>query len=204
MLRYYARTLEHLLADRAVRPHSLMLESISKAFFHALAGQRNPQTPRVALRHARDRSSFARRFIAGETVRKPSPPRGRSKRAGMPQTLDYPRRKRRNDGGGGRRDARVPRPSSTRSSRSGIGRNISLKLTQLGLTSTAPPASTTCAGSSTPRGTHGFFVRIDMENSPYTRRHARHLRDAVAAGLSQRRRRPAVVPAAQRAGCARG
>ena len=51
---------------------------------------------------------------------------------------------------------------------SGIERNISLKLTQLGLTSTARPAWTTCAASSNRPARHEFFVRIDMENSPYT------------------------------------
>ena len=58
--------------------------------------------------------------------------------------------------------------SSTRSSTAGIERNISLKLTQLGLDVDRATASTTCAGFSTPADAHGFFVRIDMENSPYT------------------------------------
>ena len=51
---------------------------------------------------------------------------------------------------------------------SGIERNISLKLTQLG----AGVDRATCVDNLRrilePAGTHGFFVRIDMENSPWT------------------------------------
>jgi proline dehydrogenase len=51
---------------------------------------------------------------------------------------------------------------------SGIERNISLKLTQLG----AGVDRATCVDNLRrilePAGRHGFFVRIDMENSPWT------------------------------------
>ena len=51
VLRYYARTIEHLLAPRR-RTHALMLEALPKAAFSVLARQRDAQTPRVPLRHA--------------------------------------------------------------------------------------------------------------------------------------------------------
>jgi proline dehydrogenase len=51
---------------------------------------------------------------------------------------------------------------------SGIGRNISLKLTQLGLDLDRVTALDNLRRILEPATTHGFFVRIDMENSPYT------------------------------------
>ena len=88
--------------------------------------------------------------------------------------------------------------SSSGSPPSGIGRNISLKLTQLGLTIDRATCVDNLRRILDGAGARDFFVRIDMENSPFTAGHARRLRDDVAAGLPQRRRRAAVVPAAQR------
>ena len=66
MLRYYARSLEHLLHATG-RPDALMIDALSKASFHALAGSRTLKrlASRYGLAHP---SSFARRFIAGETL----------------------------------------------------------------------------------------------------------------------------------------
>jgi proline dehydrogenase len=51
---------------------------------------------------------------------------------------------------------------------SGIERNISLKLTQLGLDVDRATAVDNMRRILAPADAHGFFVRIDMENSPYT------------------------------------
>jgi proline dehydrogenase len=51
---------------------------------------------------------------------------------------------------------------------SGIERNISLKLTQLGLDVDKATAVDNMRRILEPADAHGFFVRIDMENSPYT------------------------------------
>jgi proline dehydrogenase len=51
---------------------------------------------------------------------------------------------------------------------SGIERNISLKLTQLGLTVDRATCVDNLRRILGPAETHGFFVRIDMENSPWT------------------------------------
>ena len=51
---------------------------------------------------------------------------------------------------------------------SGIERNVSLKLTQLGLDVDRATAIDNMRRILEPADRHGFFVRIDMENSPYT------------------------------------
>jgi proline dehydrogenase len=51
---------------------------------------------------------------------------------------------------------------------SGIERNISLKLTQLGVGVDRATCVDNMRRILDPAGRHGFFVRIDMENSPYT------------------------------------
>ena len=51
---------------------------------------------------------------------------------------------------------------------SGIERNISLKLTQLGLDVDRATAVDNLRRILEPADANGFFVRIDMENSPYT------------------------------------
>ena len=80
----------------------------------------------------------------------------------------------------------------------GIERNISLKLTQLGLDVDRATAVDNMRRILEPADAHEFFVRIDMENSPYTDAHARDPRHAVAAGPSQRRHGDPVVPEAHR------
>jgi proline dehydrogenase len=76
----------------------------------------------------------------------------------------------------------------------GIERNISLKLTQLGIDVDRAICVDNLRRILDPAGSHGFFVRIDMENSPYTqvtldvfeemwRRQYRHLGVALQAYL---------------------
>ena len=65
-----------------------MIDSVSKAFFHALAGSRHLKS--LASRYGmRDAHSFARRFIAGESVEEAIAAGRQVEAAGMLQTLDY-------------------------------------------------------------------------------------------------------------------
>lgn len=53
---------------------------------------------------------------------------------------------------------------------SGIERNISLKLTQLGIDVDRATCVDNLRRILEPAARHRFFVRIDMDNSPYTER----------------------------------
>src|SRR5205814_1370589 len=115
----------------------------------------------------RSRDSVAGRFIAGETVEEAIEASRAVEAQGLLLTLDYL--------GESVRTAEEA-DAATReyirmldvTSASGIERNISLKLTQLG----AGVDRATCVDNLRrilePAGRHGFFVRIDMENSPWT------------------------------------
>ena len=64
-----------------------MLDRVSKGVFHALAG--NESINRLASRYGmRHPQSFARRFVAGETVEEAIAVARRLEGAGMSQTLD--------------------------------------------------------------------------------------------------------------------
>ena len=66
MLRYYARTIEHLLTTP--RPDPLMLDSAVEGVF-LTRSPRSQTLKTLASRYGmRKPHSFARRFIAGETV----------------------------------------------------------------------------------------------------------------------------------------
>jgi proline dehydrogenase len=137
-----------------------------KALFHALAGSE-------AIKHAASRygmrrqTSFARRFIAGETVAEAIAAARVIEASGMQVTLDYL----------GESVATIEAAAAaTREyigvidaiAAAGIGRNISLKLTQLGLDvdrATTVDNLRRILDSAAP---HDFFVRIDMESSAYT------------------------------------
>src|SRR4030095_992432 len=112
-------------------------------------------------------NGFARRFIAGETVDEAIAAARRIEADGMTQTLDYL---------GESVSTMAEADQATRAylaiidqiTQAGIGRNNSVKLTQLGLTVARAPCVDNLSrivGAATPRD---FFVRVDMENSPYT------------------------------------
>jgi proline dehydrogenase len=113
----------------------------------------------------RRRGGFARRFIAGETVDEAIAAARAVEAQGFLQTLDYLGESVRSlaEADAATRaylriiDAVVP---------SGIIRNLSLKLTQLGLD--VDRASAVDNLRRILDRAEGFFVRIDMENSPYT------------------------------------
>ena len=99
--------------------------------------------------------------------RKPSRPLARLEARGLTQTLDYLGE---SVGTSAEADA-VTRDYLVILDKivaSGVGRNVSLKLTQLGLDLDRVTALDNLRRILEPATTHGFFVRIDMENSPYT------------------------------------
>ena len=139
---------------------------VSKAFFHALASSKALQgiASRYGMRHER---SFARRFVAGETVADAIAAARRIEASGLTQTLDYL----------GESVATMAEADAAARvyirilheiAAAGIGRNVSLKLTQLGLTVDRATCVDNLRRILDPAGAHGFFVRIDMEDSRYT------------------------------------
>jgi proline dehydrogenase len=143
-----------------------MIDAASKAFFHLLAG--NDGLKRLASRYGMaNPTSFARRFIAGETVEEAIEVARVLEGRGLSQTLDYL----------GESVATIEEAESAtrdygqvldRIVASGVGRNVSLKLTQLGLDLSREVALGNLRRILEPARVDGFFVRIDMENSPYT------------------------------------
>ena len=138
----------------------------AKAFFYSLS--RSATLKRLASKYGmRARDSFARRFIAGETVEEAIETSRQIQGQGLMLTLDYLGE-----------SVRTPEEADGATREyvrlldvivaSGIERNISLKLTQLG----AGIDRATCVDNLRrilePAGRDGFFVRIDMENSPWT------------------------------------
>jgi proline dehydrogenase len=142
-----------------------MLDALSKASFHALARSRSLK--RFASRYGMARShGFARRFIAGETLEEAIRAARAVEARGLALTLDYL---------GESVSTRDAAEQATREYihildaivASGITRNISLKLTQLGLDLDRDRCLQHLRRILEPARAHDFFVRIDMENSPY-------------------------------------
>jgi len=143
-----------------------MLGSASKAFFHLLAksGTLKTLASRYGMRRPR---SFARRFIAGERVEEAIEAARAVESRGMMHTLDLL----------GESVTDLDKAeAATRDylavidaiAASGIGRGVSLKLTQLGLDVDKAMAIDNLRRILERAEPADFFVRIDMENSPYT------------------------------------
>ena len=143
-----------------------MLDALPKTAFSLLASSHTLK--RLASRYGMRRSgSFARRFIAGETVPEAIQAAHIIEQQGLTVTLDLL----------GESVSTVDEASRATKAyiemigeieKAGVGRNISLKLTQLGLDidrATCVDNLRRILDAATPGG---FFVRIDMENSPYT------------------------------------
>jgi proline dehydrogenase len=143
-----------------------MIGAVSKAFFQTLAGSQNLKrlASRYGMRHER---SFAHRFIAGESIDDAIAAARRIQSAGLLVTLDYL---------GESVATMAEADAATREylglleqiAGSGIERNISLKLTQLGLTIDRATCVDNLRRILDGGVTHGFFVRIDMESSAFT------------------------------------
>jgi proline dehydrogenase len=143
-----------------------MLEAVSKTFFHRLAQSGTLQ--RLASRFGMRRpTSFARRFIAGETLADAIAAARAVEARGLLVTLDHL---------GENITTLAEADAATREYlailaaivESGIGRNISLKLTQLGLDIDRGRALDHLRTILEQGEPAGFFLRLDMESSRYT------------------------------------
>jgi proline dehydrogenase len=138
----------------------------AKALFYALSG--STTLKRFASRHGMSGSrGFARRFIAGETVDEAVEVARRLKFAGRHVTLDYLGESVRTieEATAAAREY-VSLINSILAA--GVEGNLSIKLTQLGLAIDRATCVDNLRRILDPAQRHGFFVRIDMENSPYT------------------------------------
>ena len=142
-----------------------MIDALSKTFFGTLAGSRVLKS--LASRYGmRGGHGFARRFVAGETIDEAITAARASEAQGLAQTLDLLGESVASAAAAGAATdaylAMMPRIVSA-----GIGRNISIKLTQLGLDISTEVAEANLRTILTNARESGFFVRVDMENSPY-------------------------------------
>jgi proline dehydrogenase len=143
-----------------------MLDRASKAFFHLIA--QSTALKKLASRYGmRKPSSFARRFIAGETVAEAIAAARSLQTRGLTSTLDF------------LGESVTNLAEADRATREyldivdavvagGVDRNLSLKLTQLGLDVDKASAIDNLRRVLDRAEPAGFFIRIDMENSPYT------------------------------------
>jgi proline dehydrogenase len=143
-----------------------MIDSASKALFHLVA--QSTTLKKMASRYGmRNPGSFARRFIAGETIDEAIVAGKALEARGMMLTLDL------------LGESVTNLEGATIATRqylsvidavmaSGIERNVSLKLTQIGLDADKASAIDNLRRILERADPAGFFVRIDMENSPYT------------------------------------
>ncbi len=143
-----------------------MIDALSKAFFGTLAGSRRLQ--RLASRYGmRSDRSFARRFVAGETVADAIRAAQAIEAQGLTQTLDLL-----GESVSSEQDAHAATDACLAMMPAmvdaDIARNISIKLTQLGLDLDRELCVTNLRAILARARDDGFFVRIDMENSPYT------------------------------------
>ncbi len=143
-----------------------MLDAIPKAFFHLLAGSRalKSAASRYGMRGPR---SFARRVIAGETLDEAIDAARALQAQGFHLTLDLL-----GESVTSLAEAdvatRLYLQTLDRIVASGIERNISLKLTQLGLAIDRAVCTDNLRRILETGRQRDFFVRIDMEDSPYT------------------------------------
>jgi proline dehydrogenase len=144
------------------------MHAASKALFYALS--RSAVLKRLASRHGlATPTSFASRFVAGETIESAIEVSRRLQSQGLLVTLDHL----------GERVGSIE--ESVTAARdylrlldaivaAGVERNVSLKLTQLGIDIDYATCVDNLRSILEPASRHGCFVRIDMENSPYTAR----------------------------------
>ncbi len=145
-----------------------MLDSLSKNIFYLLA--RSAGLKSLASRYGmRDTNSFARRFIAGESIEEAMAAARVVEQAGLVATLDFL-----GESVASRDEANAATAAyldvMRKITEGGVGRNVSLKLTQLGLDIDRATCVDNLRRILDEAATHNFFVRIDMENSPYTER----------------------------------
>ncbi|PYQ76421.1 MAG: proline dehydrogenase [Acidobacteria bacterium] len=143
-----------------------MFGAASKGFFNLLARSRilNTLASRYGMRRP---NSFARRFIAGETISEAIEAARRVEARGLTHTLDLL----------GESVTTLEQADAAARAylkvvdaivQSGIGRNLSLKLTQLGLDVDKASAIDNLRKILERAEPAAFFVRVDMESSHYT------------------------------------
>lgn len=145
-----------------------MFDALAKAFFHTLAGSR--VLARAASRYGMARpTSFARRFVAGERVEEAIEAVREIEARGLTHTLDML-----GEGVSTLDEAEAAARAYVgvidAVVAAGIGRNLSLKLTQLGLDLDRAFTVDHLRRILARAEPQGFFVRIDMEDSRYTQR----------------------------------
>ena len=142
------------------------MASVARPFFHALAASKSMKT--FASRYGmRSEHSFARRFVAGETTAEAIAVARQIEMAGMMQTLDYLGESvvtMAEADAAAREYIRVVNEIA----RAAIGRNVSVKLTQLGLTVDRATCVDNLRRLLDPAAAYEFFVRLDMEDSRFT------------------------------------
>jgi proline dehydrogenase len=142
-----------------------MLDALSKSFFHALA--RSKSIEHVASKYGMAKpSSFGRRFIAGETVEEAMAAARVLEGQGMLLTLDQL---------GESITTKAEADAATGGClhlidtvvAAGIDRNVSVKLTQLGLDIDVAVCTDNLRRILALANLHDVFVRVDIENTPY-------------------------------------
>jgi proline dehydrogenase len=142
-----------------------MLDAVSKSFFHALA--RSKSLERLASRYGMSgRTGFARRFIAGETADEAIAQARDIQASGLLLTLDQLGESITTLGEAEAATA-VYVTLIEKIRAAGIDRNISIKPTQLGLDIDPAVCVDNVKRILSLARDHDFFVRIDMENTPY-------------------------------------
>jgi len=143
-----------------------MLQALSRATFSTLAD--SPLLKKAASRFGmRTSSSFARRFVAGETMDEAIAVAAALERQGQIVTLDYL---------GERVTTQEAALTATKqygaiiraAAGAGISRNLSVKLTQLGLDIDRATCIDNLRRVLDVAAQADFFVRVDMESSEYT------------------------------------
>jgi proline dehydrogenase len=145
-----------------------MLDALSKNIFYMLA--RNSGLKSLASRYGmKNANSFARRFIAGESIEEAIVAARVIEQSGLQATLDFL-----GESVGSAAEANAATVAYLEVMRkiteAGVGRNVSLKLTQLGLDIDRATCVDNLRRILDEASAHNFFVRIDMENAPYTER----------------------------------
>ena len=143
-----------------------MLHASSRAFFNRLAG--SSTIKRLASRYGmKQPGGFARRFVAGETLEEAIAAARAVEQRGMMTTLNYL---------GERVQSAAAAQAATREYlavletvlAAGIGRNLSVKLTQLGLETDRAACTANLKQVLDAAERAQCFIRIDMENSTCT------------------------------------
>src|SRR5688572_11144035 len=150
-----------------LRPHSsAVIYAGAKGMFYALS--RSAFLKRLASRYGMaGEESFARRFIAGETVEEAIVVSRALQARGLRLTLDYLGESVRTTEEASAATREYVRLIDVLVA-AGVERNISLTLTQLGVAVDRATCVDNLRRILERAQRHEFFVRIDMENSPYT------------------------------------